>query len=110
MSRVPDSHAARSVGGCPECLGDVMPVQVITKAAEASFETLRRAIIDGDACLMVCKDREHGSSVIAICAINTLSGHGNSQEFEFVPIARMFTGNPYVELVTPMEEESGRPC
>jgi hypothetical protein len=87
-----------------------MTAQVITKAAEASFETLRRAIIGGDACLMVCKDREHGGPVIAICAVNTFSGHGNSQEFELVPIAKMFTGNPYVELLTPMEEESGQPC
>ena len=87
-----------------------MTPQVITKAAEASFETLRKAIIDGDACLMVCRDREHGSPVIAICAVNTFSGRGDSQEFEFVPIAKMFTGNPYVELVTPMEDESGWPC
>ena len=87
-----------------------MTAQVITKADEASFETLRRAIIGGDACLMVCKDREHGSPVIAICAIKTFSGHGDTQEFEFVPVAKMFTGNPYEELVTPMEEESGRPC
>lgn len=87
-----------------------MTAQVITKAAEASFETLRRAIVGGDACLTVCKDREHGSPVIAICAINTISAHENSHEFEVVPIAKMFTGDPYVELVTPMEEESGRPC
>jgi hypothetical protein len=105
-----DSAAARCIGGCPECVGDAMTAQVITNAAEASFETLRRAIVGGDACLMVCKDRKNGSPVIAICAINTFSGHGDSQEFEFVPIAKMFTGNPYVELVTPMEEESGRPC
>jgi hypothetical protein len=41
----------------PECVGDVMTAQVITKAADASFEMLRRAIVGGDACLMVCKDR-----------------------------------------------------
>jgi hypothetical protein len=91
-------------------VGDVMTAQVITKAAEASFETLRKAIVDGDACLMVCKDREHGCPVIAICAINTFPGHGDSQEFEFVPIAKMFTGNPFVELVTPMEEQIGWAC
>lgn len=87
-----------------------MTPQVITKAAESRFETLRKAIIDGDACLMVCRDRELGSPVIAVCAVNTFSGHGDSQELEFVPIAKIFTGNPYAELVTPMEEESGWPC
>jgi hypothetical protein len=91
-------------------VGDVMTAQVITKSAEASFETLRKAIIDGNACLMVCKDREHGSPIIAICAINTFSGQGDSQECEFLPIAKIFTGNPYTELVTPMDEESGLPC
>ena len=87
-----------------------MTTQAITKSAEASFEMLRRAIVDGDACLMVCKDREHGSPVIAICAINTFSGNGESQEFELVPVAKILTGDPYMELVTPMEEQSGMPC
>ena len=81
-----------------------MSGQIITEACKANFETLKRAMIHGDVDLMVCKDRLHGHSVVAICAVNTAG-----QECEFIPIAKMLDGNPYAELISPMEE-GGIPC
>lgn len=71
----------------------------IAKGHKANFETLKRASANGDLALMECVDKATGKSVIAICAVSF-----DGEEYEFTPLAKMFDGNPYKELVPPMEE------
>lgn len=71
----------------------------IKKGYQANFETLKRAFADGSVCLMECSDAKTGKPVIAICAVNF-----DGQEYQMVPFAKMFDGNPYEELLPPVQE------
>lgn len=73
----------------------------IPKGHKANFETLQRACENGDLALMECVDKNTGAPVITICAV---SCEGEEGEFVFTPLARMFDGNPYEQLVPPMQE------
>ena len=70
---------------------------MITEGYKANFETLKRAFKNKVVALMECTDAVTGKPVIAICAVNTANG-----EYEFSPLAKMFDGNPYEELLPPM--------
>ena len=70
---------------------------MISKGYKANFETLKRAFKNKVVALMECTDAVTGKPVIAICAVNTANG-----EYEFSPLAKMFDGNPYEELLPPM--------
>ena len=70
---------------------------MITEGYKANFETLKRAFKNKVVALMECTDAVTGKPVIAICAVNTTNG-----EYEFSPLAKMFDGNPYEELLPPM--------
>ena len=48
---------------------------------------------------MECKDKTTGKEVAVICGVQR-SGDGM---VEMVPMAKMFNGNPYDELLSPME-------
>lgn len=61
-----------------------------------NFETLKRASADGNLALMECTDAATGKPVMTICAVER---HGG--EYHFKPMAKMFDGNPYEELVPP---------
>jgi hypothetical protein len=61
-----------------------------------NFQTLCRAVEDGKICLMECTDKITKAKVNVLCAVNTVNG-----EYEMVPIAKMFDGNPYDELDPP---------
>lgn len=65
------------------------------------FNTLNRAFGDGAACLLECYEKATGQPAYVICAVNR---HG--QQFELMPFARLFDGNPY-ELLTPPGEMTG---
>jgi hypothetical protein len=69
---------------------------MLQKGHKANFETLRRAFDEGQACLLDCTDRATGKPVAVICAVNEVEG-----EFELVPFAKMFDGNPYDEVDPP---------
>ena len=69
---------------------------MISKGHKANFETLKKAFKNKAVALMECTDAETGKPVIAVCAINTVNG-----EYEFIPLANMFDGNPYEELNPP---------
>jgi hypothetical protein len=62
-----------------------------------NFETLRRAIVAGDAALMECQLAATGEVVAVVCAANRLSEGGA----EFVPLATLFSGNPYTTVNPP---------
>lgn len=65
-----------------------------------NFKVMMAAAKNGDLALMECTDKATGKPVIAICAVNHVDG-----TFEFVPIARMFDGNPYDEMEPPSLED-----
>lgn len=69
---------------------------MISKGHKANFETLKKAFKNKDVALMECTDAVTGKPVIAICAGNIVNG-----EYEFIPLAKMFDGNPFKELNPP---------
>jgi hypothetical protein len=66
----------------------------------ANFKTLSKAFENDDVALMECTDVNTGEAVAVICMVNRMDG-----DIAFVPVARMFNGNPYEELVPPTNEE-----
>jgi len=66
----------------------------------ANFKTLSKAFDNDDVALMECTDVNTGEAVAVICMVNRMEG-----DIAFVPIARMFNGNPYEELIPPTDEE-----
>ena len=67
-----------------------------------NFETLCRAVRDGNVAVMECQLATTQEVVAVICAVHSTE----SDEIEFVPFAMLFTGNPY-ETVNPPDPESG---
>lgn len=67
---------------------------MIPKGHKNNFETLKLAAANGDLALMECRSSATGSSVMVICAVNRCQG-----EFYFVPVAKLFDGNPYEEVI-----------
>jgi hypothetical protein len=62
-----------------------------------NFETLRRAIRNGDCALVDCRDKRTGQPVRVVCAMQRES----DGEITMVPIAKLFDGDPYEELDPP---------
>ena len=67
-----------------------------------NFETLRRAILAGDAALLECQLVATGEPVAVICAANRQTRGGA----EFVPFATLFSDDPYT-LVNPPNPAGG---
>jgi hypothetical protein len=74
----------------------------LTRGYKRNFETLREAVLQGDAALMECHLAATGEIVAVICAANRLP----DGEVEFVPFATMFSGNPY-EILNPPSPDGG---
>lgn len=68
----------------------------ISQSYRQNFETLRRAADSGHLALLECQDKATGKVVNVVVALNRHSG-----EFQFVPLAKLFDGNPYDELNPP---------
>lgn len=68
---------------------------MIPEAYKANFDTLCDAVKDDNICLLECKDSETGKPVYTICAVNYTDG------FSLVPVASLFDGNPYEQLIPP---------
>jgi len=66
-----------------------------------NFNTLMKAAREGDLALLECQDAKTKEYVATICFVNQ-----QNNEFEFVPVARMFFGNPYKCVIPPSLEES----
>ncbi|NLF73210.1 MAG: hypothetical protein GX575_29590 [Candidatus Anammoximicrobium sp.] len=67
-----------------------------------NFDTLRRAMLAGDAALLECQSVATGSPVAVVCAANRLAG-GSA---EFVPLAVLFADNPY-RAINPPNPDGG---
>lgn len=68
----------------------------IAEGYKANFNTLLRAVKNGDTCLMECNDAVTGKPVMVVAAIYEEDG-----EHVTVPLAKLFDGNPYEQLVPP---------
>lgn len=75
-------------------------MMAIATGYQTNFDTLRRAAHDGALCLMECTDAQTGKPVITICAVGF-----DGTEYQMTPLAKMFDGNPYKELLPPQLEE-----
>ena len=67
-----------------------------------NFDTLCQAVQAGDAALMECQHAITGEPVAVICAVN----HSADGSYEFVPLALMFSDNPYT-TVNPPDADRG---
>ncbi len=65
-----------------------------------NFETLRDAVRTGRIALLETKDARTGELVACVVAVNPTPDGGA----EFVPVARMFDGNPYAYMMPPDPE------
>lgn len=74
---------------------------MINKAHQHNFETLLRAADNGDLCLLECTDWATGKPVMAVCAVQ----QDADGSVAFVPIAKLFDGNPYEEIAPPSTDE-----
>jgi hypothetical protein len=68
----------------------------LSESIKANFNTLQNACKAGRLAVLDCQDAKTGESVPVIVAINL-----DGQEYAFVPLAKMFVGNPYDELNPP---------
>lgn len=78
----------------------------IEEGYKANFHTLLRAAGDERLALVECLDIKTRQRVMVVSAISDRDG-----EFDIVPLAKMFDGNPYEELAPPNPEGGfgGRP-
>lgn len=63
-----------------------------------NYDTLRRACDAGDLALLECVDRGSGEYVAVLAAV---AYNPDSGEYCLTPLARMFKGNPYDEVLPP---------
>ena len=61
-----------------------------------NFDTLCHAFERGEVSLLECKDAKTGQTVIALCAVQFFEG-----QFNMTPLAKLFDGNPFKELIPP---------
>lgn len=66
------------------------------KGYHGNYDTLLRAVKNGDLALMECRWKKTEAPVAVACAVERFAGGAN-----FVPLAVLFAANPY-ELVIPM--------
>lgn len=85
----------------------------IPEGYKANFNTLLSAATRGRLAVVECRDRVSGKLVQVVCATNYVDG-----EYEMVPLAKLFDGNPYDEVeprqaerefYTIQETDVGRP-
>jgi hypothetical protein len=73
------------------------------------WQMLQQAIKTGRAALVPAIDKKTQKPCYVICAINihepTIIAPGSEPEYEFVPFARLFDGDPRDELDPPQEQE-----
>jgi hypothetical protein len=73
----------------------------LTEGEKANFETIRQAIKNDDAGVMICEENGTGERVVVICAF---SEDPETDEIRIAPLAKLFKGNPYEELAAPTQE------
>jgi len=74
---------------------------MINDAYKSNFDTLVLAAKNDDLALMECTDAVTGEVVMAVCVVIELK----SGETDFMPVAKLFNGSPYDELIPPADTE-----
>lgn len=67
----------------------------LRKGDKTNYETLLDAANRGRLALLSCEEKGTGRMVPTLCAVNY-----DGEDYEFVPLARLFDENPY-ELLNP---------
>jgi hypothetical protein len=71
---------------------------MIPQPYQDNFTTLHRAFDAGHACLLECHEQVTGKPAYVICTVNR-----RGEDFELVPFAQFFDGNPYEKFSPPGE-------
>lgn len=81
---------------------------MIPERHKHNFETLQRAGENGHLALLECADAATGEPVFTIVAVQTTPSLviGGEPDYTFVPLARMFDGNPYEAVIPPQLEKT----
>jgi hypothetical protein len=74
---------------------------MLRPADKSNFETLRRAIENGQVALLEVKRRSDGAEIAAVCAVDVAGA-----EYTLTPFATMVEGNPF-DLFLPPSAEGG---
>ena len=74
----------------------------LAKGHRTNLETITRAAKNADLAVLECQDRLTRAPVPVLVAIH----QDDEGQFVFTPLARMFIGNPYEELLGPGEEDA----
>ena len=73
----------------------------VEEGYKRNFATLIQAVVSGNVALLDCRDRQTGKPVRVIVALSQEAERG---DVTFVPLAKMFDGNPYEEVDPPRAE------
>ena len=65
------------------------------------FDTMVAAARNGDLALVECTDAKTGEVVIAVCI---MVDHSDGST-DIMPVAKLFSGSPYDELIPPVDTE-----
>jgi hypothetical protein len=79
--------------------------EMIQEGSKTNLETLRLAFEQGHVALTECIDLQTGEPVVVICAVNLLPDAVG----EFVPLAKLFNGDPYEEVIPAWTEQQPLP-
>lgn len=71
----------------------------IGKGYKKNFETMQKAMKNGDLAIIEVQEKATGKTRVAICAVGR-----EGSEYVICPFALMFDGNPYEELNPPNPE------
>ncbi len=69
---------------------------MIPEGHKKNLQTIKRAAGDGRLVLIECTDAKTGQPVITLGAVSD-----DKDGYAFVPLAKLFDGNPYEELMPP---------
>jgi hypothetical protein len=71
----------------------------IPEGYKANFNTMVQAADDGMLALVECTRKADGEKIYVICAVNY--NPDEKEGYELIPVAKLFDGNPYEEVIPP---------
>jgi len=78
----------------------------LRKGDKKNFETLQKAMRNGDVAILSSRRKSDGKQVALVCAINRPTGHFRGSPEAVVtpvPLAVMIEGNPYGDFEDPTQ-------
>lgn len=77
-------------------------VNLIPDDVREQFRMLLSAVVNHELAVVACKDVASGKDAFVICIVVT-NGDGS---LDITPLARMYTSNPYADIVPPLADSS----